>query len=256
MKGPLGLLIREQRDVRRALEALRHYLSYQNDNVEIRVEPVADGVMVSPALLSQATRSSRLMIELSVAMYMELFRALLGADWRPAEVCFAHAAPADMAPYERQLGRVRFGAKTNGFVLTNQDLATPLPQADEGLASEIARFIEATGRPRATSVVEQVAGLIHRLLPQGACGVDEVARQMGVDRRTIHRRLAAEHASFTQILEEVRRRMAADLLEHGDEPLGAITRQLGFSSLSAFSRWFHNAFGIQPREFRRLSHTA
>jgi AraC-like DNA-binding protein len=254
MKGPLGLLLREQPTVGKAADALRAYLRYEHDAIEVRLEPADDGEMVIPVLLSSSMRASRAMNELTVAMYVQVFRDLLGPGWAPARVCFAHAAPPDIAPYQRRLGAVEFYAGLNGFQLTAADLATPLLRSDPGLAREIARFIEASAAPGAVTTVERVSTLIQRLMPRGECGVDEVARHLGVDRRTVHRRLAAEGASFTKLLERVRREAAADMLRHSDQPLGELTARLGFSSLSAFSRWFRSAYGIQPSEFRRLAH--
>jgi AraC-like DNA-binding protein len=253
MKGPLGLLMREQPNVRQALEALRRYLRYQNENVELRVEAEGDGLMVTPMLLSPRTRSSRLMVELTVTMYVQMFRALLGEDWRPVRVTFAHSAPADTSFYRRVLGEVEFRAGVNGLVLSAADLATPLPETDAEMAREIARYIETNTTPHAATAVDSVAALILRLLPEGICGVDEVAQRLGVDRRTIHRRLAAEGASFTQLLEAARREVAVEQLKNGAAPLGEVTALVGFASLSAFSRWFRQAYGIQPSEFRRLA---
>jgi AraC-like DNA-binding protein len=72
----------------------------------------------------------------------------------------------------------------------------------------------------------------------------------------VHRRLAAEGKSFTQLLDNARREVATWQLRHGDQPLGEVTALLGFSSPSTFSRWFRQAYGIQPSEFRRLTHDA
>jgi AraC-like DNA-binding protein len=256
MQGPLALLLREQPTVREALEALKRYLRYQDENTDIRTEVRGYSVMVLPELLSARTRASRLMVEMTLAMYVQVFRGLLGETWAPNRVAFAHGPPADLAPYAAALGEVEFAAGFTGFLLTREDLATPLPDADPEMAREIARFIETSGAPQTASMSETVAALILRLLPQGECSVDRVAQHLGVDRRTIHRRLAAEGKSFTQLLEAARREVAIWQLKHGRQPLGEVTTLVGFSSLSTFSRWFRQAYGIQPSEFRKLSHEA
>ena len=256
MKGPLGLLMREQANVRAAVEVLQRYLRYQNDYVEIRIEPVGGGLMVVPELISARTRTSRQMIDLTVAMYVQIFRGLLGESWRPARVALARPAPADVGPYRTHLGSVEFGASFSGFLMTNKDLETPLRQSDPQMAKEIARYIEASAAPQGARASETVAALILRLLPDGECNVDRVAQHLGVDRRTVHRRLAAEGKSFTQLLEAARRDVATWQLSHGDQPLTEVTALVGFSSLSTFSRWFRTAYGIQPSEFRRLAHAA
>ena len=256
MKGPLGLLMREQADVRAAVEVLQRYLGYQNDNLEIRTEPAADGLLVLPQLISARTRASRQMVELTVSMYVRIFRDLLGETWSPAHVAFAHPTPEHVAPYRMVFGNVAFGARYNGFVLTHADLATALGRGDPRMAREIVRFIESNGTPMSVSTAEAVVGLILRLLPEGDCSVDRVAQHMGVDRRTIHRRLAAEGKSFSQLLENARREVATWQLSHNDQPLSEVALLVGFSSLSTFSRWFRSAYGMQPSEFRRLAHAA
>jgi AraC-like DNA-binding protein len=255
MKGPLGLLMREQADVRSAVEVLQRYLRYQNDYVEIRTEPVGGGLMIVPELISPRTRTSRHMIDLTVAMYVQIFRDLLGDDWSPARVALARPTPANPAPYQAILGAVEFSASFTGFLMTNTDLATSLGESDPQMAREIARYIEASGAPHSASASDTVSALILRLLPDGSCTVDRVAQHLGVDRRTVHRRLAAEGKSFTQLLETARRDVASWHLTHGEQPLTEVTALVGFSSLSTFSRWFRAAYGMQPSEFRRIAHS-
>jgi AraC-like DNA-binding protein len=256
MKGPLGLLMREQADVRSALDVLQRYLRYQNDNVEIRTEPVGGGLMVLPELVSARTRTSRHMTDLTLAMYVQLFRGFLGDSWMPARVAMARPPPDDPAPYRALLGAVEFNASFTGFLMTNSDLATSLGPSDPQMAREIARYIEASGAPHGASSSETVSALILRLLPDGDCNIDRVAQHLGIDRRTVHRRLAAEGKSFSQLLETARRDVATWQLSHGDQPLTEVTALVGFSSLSTFSRWFRAAYGMQPSEFRRMANSS
>jgi AraC-like DNA-binding protein len=159
-----------------------------------------------------------------------------------------------VAPYAAALGPVEFRARSTGFLLTEAELATEIPAADPDMAREIARYIEASATPGpAATMAEKVTDLIVQLLPTGQCSVDLVAQHLGVDRRTVHRRLRAEGHSFSSLLESARRELATEQLRHGDEPLSVVTARLGFSSLSTFSRWFRQTYGIQPSEFRRLA---
>jgi AraC-like DNA-binding protein len=256
MKGPLGSLIREQPTVRAAVEALRRYLHYQNDNVEIRIDERDGLAVLEPILLSARTRRDRHMVEMTVAMNVQILRALLGDAWMPVRVTFAHGPPKDTGPYRDDFGAVEFNHRSNSIILTRADLDTALPDADAETAREIARYFERRAKPSSDSMVETISGLIANLLPAGQCSVDEVANHLGIHRRTVHRRLASEGQSFSQLLETARREVATNALSKGDQPLGAIMREAGFSSASSFSRWFHQAYGIQPSEFRRLAHRA
>jgi AraC-like DNA-binding protein len=256
MKGPLGLLMREQPTVRDALEVLQRYLRYQDDNVDLRITPHDDGLVVAPELMSSRTLASRQMVDLTLAMYVQIFRGLLGEDWRPRRLFVGRPAPGDPAPYETLGEQVEFDAASTGFLMTEADLATTLPEADPQMALEIARFIEANAQPVSASATESVTAHIRRLLPVGDCNVDRVAQLMGVDRRTVHRRLSAEGASFTELVDTIRREIVIRQLIHTDRSLSEVARLVGFSSLSTFSRWFRQAFGVQPSEYRRMAHSS
>jgi AraC-like DNA-binding protein len=254
MKGPLGLLMREQPTVRAALEVLQRYLRYQDDSVELRITPHDEGLIVAPELIGARTSASRQMADLTLAMYVQIFRGLLGEAWRPKWVFIARPAPDDPTPYAALGERVEFDAQSTGFLMTEADLATTLPEADPQMALEIARFIEANAQPMNATATELVTGHIRRLLPTGDCNVDRVAQLIGVDRRTIHRRLSAEGASFTELVDTIRREIVIRQLIHTDRPLSEVATLVGFSSLSTFSRWFRQAFAVQPSEYRRMAH--
>ncbi len=250
MKGPLGLLLREQPTVRKSIDVLARYLKHQTNTVDIQVEEFDGALVFMPVLLSPRSRVDRQMIDFTVARYVQVFRALLGDAWMPQLVGLAHAAPDDPGPYLRQFGRVVFDLPQNSIVLSSSAAYAPNARADPDLARELTRLVEGTGYGQAVDLQDRVTGLIARLLPSGECSVDQVAEHLGVDRRTIHRRLAAEGVSFSGLLEETRREMARVQLSSTDYPLGDVAHRLGFASLSTFSRWFRGAFGVTAREFR------
>jgi AraC-like DNA-binding protein len=76
---------------------------------------------------------------------------------------------------------------------------------------------------------------------------------MGMDRRTIHRHLAREGETFTSLMDAVRTELVTRYVENRDRPLAVIAELLGFSALSAFSRWFRQKFGCSVTEWRARS---
>ena len=99
-----------------------------------------------------------------------------------------------------------------------------------------------------------VRQLVWLLLPTGRCSIEQVARHLGVTRRTVHRQLAAEGQSFSRILEEVRGGLAERLVANRDRPLAEVAELLGFSSPSAFSRWFTQRAGCSASPWRSRQH--
>mgnify|MGYP003476914217 FL=1 len=80
--------------------------------------------------------------------------------------------------------------------------------------------------------------------------MEQVASHLGRDRRTLHRQLQREGESFSSLLDKVRGELALRHLENAQRPLGDIAELLGFSALSAFSRWFSQRFACSPSAWR------
>jgi AraC-like DNA-binding protein len=105
-------------------------------------------------------------------------------------------------------------------------------------------------RDAPSAMRSQVTKLIRELIPTGACSIDVVAQRLSIDRRTVHRRLAVEGTTYSDTIDQIR----LELLNELDNPtLTALASELGFSSLSAFSRWRRKHGSMAARaEFLRL----
>ncbi|MNL21685.1 HTH-type transcriptional regulator VirS [compost metagenome] len=95
--------------------------------------------------------------------------------------------------------------------------------------------------------------MIWTLLPTGRCSVEQVAAHLGRDRRTLHRQLTREGETFSSLLDQVRTELATRYLANPHHPLSEIAGVLGFSELSAFSRWFSRLFECSPSSWRTRS---
>ena len=81
--------------------------------------------------------------------------------------------------------------------------------------------------------------------------LDQAARNLGISKRTLHRRLREEGASFRSVRDAVRRQAALARLERTGDPVAAIALDLGYSEPSAFFRAFIAWTGLAPSEYRR-----
>lgn len=63
--------------------------------------------------------------------------------------------------------------------------------------------------------------------------------------------VAGESTTFDAVLNGVRTDLAMRLLQNRDASLAEAADLLGFSSGSAFSRWFLGAFGQRPSDWRK-----
>ena len=248
--GPLALLVRDAPTLRGALETLVHHIHMHNEAVAVQVDEHGGLVVIRTELTADGSGSFRQATELVVGVCCRVLQVLLGAQWQPRLVCFTHPAPPSLAVHHRVLGRaVEFGHEFNGIVCNAADLDAPNPGADPVLARYSQRLL-APALAQSGRMADRVRQLVVLLLPRGLCRVEVVAQHLGVDRRTVHRKLAAESTSFTAIVDAVRCDLAQRYVEDTERPLTDVAALLGFSAPSAFSRWHATRAGTSAARRR------
>ncbi|MFF6998976.1 AraC family transcriptional regulator [Streptomyces sp. NPDC008313] len=250
--GPISLLVREEPDVRSALALLiRHQHTY-NEVLHARLSEANGVATLKVDIRLGEPHPARQGTELAVGAFHRVLSGFLGPHWRPSAVCFAHPAPRDTSGHRRLFGPpVEFDRGFNGIVFYAEDLDAANAMADAQLRSYTRQYFEPIAAPREASEVDRVRDLIEALLPTGRCSIEQIARSLGVDRRTVHRHLARSGETFSSVLHSTRTALAERFVANPNRSLTEVSTLLGFSSLSAFSRWFHEHFGAGPREWRK-----
>jgi AraC-like DNA-binding protein len=77
-----------------------------------------------------------------------------------------------------------------------------------------------------------------------------VALTLGLNERTLQRKLKDEGTSFRDLQEQVRSSLAVNYMREPQFRLTDIAEMLGYSDLSVFSRSFKRWFGISPQKWR------
>ena len=250
--GPVSLVVREEPDVRSALALVIRYQHMMNEVLRLRLVEDNGLATVKVDLDFGEPVEARQATELAVGVTYRVLRSLLPERWRPVAVYFAHRAPAEAATHCRLLGPVvEFGREFSGIVCYAADLDTPNVMADPQLRSYAMRFLEAVAVEADRTMPDRVADLIEALLPTGRCSAEEVARNLGVDRRTVQRRLADSGLTFSAMVHAKRVRLAEQFVVNPRLSMTEISDRLGFTETSSFSRWFRGEFGCSPREWRR-----
>ncbi|MCO8312959.1 AraC family transcriptional regulator [Pseudomonas mandelii] len=249
--GPLALLWRDEPTIRSALKAFRDFLYLHNQGLVLNIEESGGVVVLRMEQVTVGNLPVRQAMELSVAVIHRLLKTLLGNHWHPSVVCFRHAAPLDDSRHRRVFATsVQFNSLMDGLVCSSTDLDKALPSADPDMARYVHQYLHSIREQSKTALLEQVRQMIWTVLPTGHCSVEQVAANLGWDRRTLHRKLAQEGETFSSLLDQVRAELAMRHLAHSNQPLSEIAGVLGFSELSAFSRWFRRHFDCSPSTWR------
>jgi len=234
--GALGMLMRDQSDVMGAMRVLAVNGWTQSEGLTFEIEQTAPLTLFTLDL--DFPGETRQAAELTLAAVVRFLQRFLGVDWRPEMVLFRHAAPANLARHARTFGQPPlFGQERNALAILTADLARSIPDADPVAAGMVENYLAHVAGTREAAMAERTARVIRQLLPQGSARIEQVARHFAVTRRTLHRKLAEEGTSFSAILQNERLRLAETLLNPGGRSKTEVAGLLGFSSLSAFSRW-------------------
>lgn len=194
--------------------------------------------------------------ELSLGMFLNIFRHCYGPSWRPEEVLFEHPQPAGWAEHERAFDSpVFFGQRTNALVFKPHGLERRMPSSDPNLLTLLQRCITTLGvqpaGPKHDS--ERLKDYLLAALPDGCPTLEEAAETLGVSTWKLQRRLAEVGVTFKDLMEDTRRELALTYLQQPHLPLTEIAFLLGYSELSAFSRAFHRWTGTSPSAHRLQS---
>ena len=249
--GPIGLLVREERSVRDAVASLMRYITLHNESLVLTLDESDGTAIMTAELRVRRPVPLRQSTELVVGVYYRIVSSLIGPHWRPL-VCFSHSAPRRRETHRRLFGgRVEFGHDFNGFVCPVHDLDRVIPSADPALARYARQHLDSLLARVNVGLADKVRELVRLQLASGHCTVELVAGQLDINRRRLHRKLADEGQTFSAIVDEARTEIVSRTLPNPDRTLSTLADMAGFSSLSAFSRWFLGAFGKRPSEWRK-----
>lgn len=190
--------------------------------------------------------------ELSLGMFLNIFRHCHGASWAPEEVHFEHPKPEGWAEHEKAFDApVYFGQRTNALLFRREDLARPMPSADLRLLQILRACLTGLGAgPSQVTLVTRIKSLLRAKLPDGYPSLESVADDINLPVWTIQRRLADEGIAYKDLVEETRRELALLYLEQRYVQLSEVAFMLGYSELSAFSRAFRRWTGMSPKAWR------
>lgn len=250
--GPVTVLARDEPDMRSALDVFRAYLPLHNEALHVGLSLEGDLAILSCTIDTPGAKTQA--IDVAVAMLHRILRQLLGSDWAPHLICLERLAPVQSAHFYRVFGRrVRFAEDFSGIVFDPADLARPNLLADAALRPYTAELRRALQAQQGELLTAKVQALLRAMLSSRRCTAPFVARQLGLSRRTLDRRLADEGTTYHTLLETVRRDIARGQVEGSKRSMIEIADLLGFGSAPSFSSWFATAFGAPPGEWRRRS---
>ena len=194
----------------------------------------------------------RPLIETFLLSLQSLVESAIGGPVTEARFEIAGAAPTYAARYQDYFHcAVRFGADHTALVIPRAWLDLPCPHADPIMHDSCVRELEA--QARGLCGANFFAGAIESLMAasgDAGIGLADVARRLGVSRRTLTRLLQESGTSFQEIRETHLKHRARALLQEGVLTVAEVAQRIGYEDPRTLGRAFRRWFSASPRSIR------
>lgn len=249
----VGFAAKSSASLRECYERTAMFAAVTNEASEIAVvhERGRHAVVVGPR--PGLAPWPRVYADMALAAYLCLGRRWVGRDVVPTAVAFQHPRPDDISEYERLFRCApQFNAAKNRLVFDTETLALPLGTTDpEMLAYFDGRAQLALEEAQHATLEHRVRAAIDRVLGVKPPTLAHVARLLATSARTLQRHLADERLSFTELVDDVRRVRALQLLATRDVDLATIAARTGYRDLGTFRAAVQRWTGRSPRDLRK-----
>jgi AraC-like DNA-binding protein len=259
--GLLGHLVMSAPTVRDVFHVIARFIGVQISPVEPEFEVRDGGVgwfsLTWPCAFTEPQLHYTGFLMSSLVLRL---RRATGPNWVPLAVMFQHRVPDEIEPYKQFFGsRMKFDQRSNSLAVDATTLALPMPEILPNLHTTMQKLGEHHLHERdlkEQTTAEDTASRLRRLLAQRlgaeeAFDLDSVAAAMGTQSRGLQWRLEQAATTYEKILLQTRIDMAGTYLRETDHQLTKIASLLGFSELSAFTRWCGKQFHMTPSAYRR-----
>jgi AraC-like DNA-binding protein len=109
---------------------------------------------------------------------------------------------------------------------------------------------------RKANITGDTRRLLRTSLLTGNCTINDIARQLCMHERTLHRRLHDEGTSFQRELDTVRHDFARQLLAGSAMHIARIATTLNYAGVGSFNRAFKRWTGLTPACWRTSNTTS
>jgi AraC-like DNA-binding protein len=236
-----------------ALRRTARYSTIVNEGVSLTYANERDAT-ISFRYVGVSRHPDRHQMEFFATMLVRVCRTLTGQHVYPTRMRLTHRRPTVSPELVEFFGSdIEFGATVDDITFAASVALLPVVSADPYLNKLLTQYCEeALARRPANlgSFRSAVENAVVPLLPHGRAQAGEIAVRLGVSPRTLARRLAAEGATYSDVLEGLRSDLAQRYLADDTLTISQIAWLLGYQEVSAFTHAFKRWTGMTPREAR------
>lgn len=253
MLGLLGRLLVREPDLHAAFLAVQRYLALHNKAEHWRLLALEGRVKVQRIEHFFAEEGAQQYREMAIADCARLVRAMGGTDLRPLRIEFSHSPVAPLSAYRQHLGcEVRFDQEADCLVYDAEILTRPVLSISNDRSAWLDDYLRALLDGLQDDLELQVRSLVVQTIGLREHSLGHIAELLGLQARTLQRRLQVQGLTFRQLVHQVKMDTAGWHVQASSMPLTLLADVLGYTEQAAFSKAFRNHFGESPSAWRRL----
>ena len=229
------------------------YSTIANEGIVLSFRDETDAAMTF-TYVGVDRHSDRHQVEFWLTSLARICRQLTGRHLIPTHAKFIHDREKGTVELNTFFGcDVAFGADVDEVVFHRDVNDLPVVSGDPYLNELLIKYCEDALSDRHGSrgtLRSDLENEIVQLLPHGKTQMGEIARRLGMSKRTLARRLSSEGLTFAGILADLRVDLANRHLTDEDLAISQIAWLLGYQEVSAFTHAFKRRTGKTPKEVR------
>lgn len=251
--GLHGMAMLTERTAGEALKKTWELRDNYNLLAEWQYRVAGNLIIFTVSSIEQNPKLRVFLIERVMATIMANVEEIFGEESNPLRVSLDYSPPSSVDKY-KEIFRcpLRFSQEQS-------QIYYPLAWADVHLDSHDPQTRELLGVLRADihnklrsgdDIVHSVKLALRRSAPGEFPNLEQVASELAMSSRTLHRKLGQQNVHFQSLLDAERRQLAEDLLSNTETNIQKISEQCGFADSHNFSQAFRRWTGMSPSEFR------
>jgi AraC-like DNA-binding protein len=252
--GPLAYVALNSPTIGAGIQNVERYLHVYDSSANWFFTAEGDRGYVRFVLSGLGIEPMRQSNEHGVTIVINALRMMVGSQWAPQEVHFAHEAPEETSEHHRIFRcPVLFGCETNALVIELSLVEREVPAADQQLYLIMKQYLDQvlSEMPQEDSFFAAIRKAVAESMRDGDPKLARVAKKLAMGSRTLQRRLREYGFDFKKLVEDTRQRFAVNYLKDRKNSLTEIAFLLGYSELSAFNRAFKRWTGSTPLDYQR-----
>lgn len=253
--GVLAFLLLNSRTVEDAMRTFVRFAPLIKSPFKFSFVPGPAGASIRWRLVDEVSHGYKQIYLFGAALLILRLRPLMPSNWTPSLVELQMPRLPAKAKLSDVFGsNVVYDAEHYAVHVDQVTLQREILEAAPALRAILERVGEtqiAGQFPPDDKLVAAVRDVIGSIIGQRNLSLETVAKEIKCSARALQSRLAAIGTSYEDVLNEVRRVRAEQLLKLASPSMTEIALQLGFSELSAFTRASKRWFGRPPSAQRR-----